>query len=34
MLHLFVKRCGFKHAGVPRTRKYVAMLARSACRAG
>lgn len=27
-LHLFLKRCGFKHAVVPRTRKYVAMLAR------
>lgn len=27
-LHLFLKRSGFKHAVVPRTRKYVAMLER------
>ncbi|MCX7064434.1 MAG: class I SAM-dependent methyltransferase [Proteobacteria bacterium] len=27
-LHLFLKRCGFKHAVVPRTRKFVAMLER------
>lgn len=27
-LHLFLKRCAFKHAGVPRKRKHIAMLRR------
>ena len=27
-LHLFLKRCAFKHAGVPRNRKYIAMMRR------
>jgi predicted O-methyltransferase YrrM len=30
-LHLFLKRCSFKHAGVPRKRKYVAMMRRKVC---
>ncbi len=28
VLHLFLKRCAFKHAAVPRDRKYIAMLRR------
>ena len=27
-LRLFLKRCAFKHAGVPRKRKYIAMMRR------
>jgi hypothetical protein len=28
-LHLFLKRCSFKHAGIPARRKFVALLQRA-----